>query len=255
MGERKICSSYLDNAVMISEKTFIRYYSSFWEQLLPGVDHYIRMINSGFKERLFTPINIEDISTRRALINNIAFRLFHKITTQSMSLNDLNQLSSESENLKLLKVEISQQMAFLNNAQNFNLNLNANEIQIIKILTKRLCEFSESKSNLEVYPKFQGCGLLFNCFGDIKYDNTLVEIKAGEGSFSRQDIYQLITYGALNYISDDAFHFEKFQLVNVRTGVVWTEEIETICEITGGASSAEIYSEVVNYISNNYRSI
>lgn len=240
---------------MISEKTFIRYYSSFWEQLLPGVDHYVRMINSGLKERVYSPLTIEDIPTRRAIINGIAFKLFNQINSGSFNLNDLDNLSCQSSLLLELQKETANQMAFLNNSTSFKQEINQNELLIIIALSKRLNDFSESKSDFKVYPKFQGCGLLFNCAGDIKYSKTLVEIKAGIGNFSRHDIFQLITYGSLNYISDTQYDFENFQLLNIRTGVQWIENIETVCEIIGGASSAEIYSEVVNYISNNYRSI
>lgn len=237
---------------MISEKTFIRYYSSFWEQLLPGVDHYIRMINSGFKERSFTPINIEDIPTRRAIINGIAFKLFYNFKTNNVIYEDL---LIDSKVLVEIKQSEVKKMSFLNNSKDFEKELNDNEFKIIKELTNRLVKYSSNKEGLQIYPEFQGCGLLFNCYGDLLNKDTLIEVKAGNSNFSKHDLYQLLTYGALNYISTNSINLTNFELVNIRTGIHWKENIETVCEIIGGASSSEIYSEIINYISNNYRSI
>ncbi len=237
---------------MISEKTFIRYYSSFWEQLLPGIDHYIRMINSGFKERLFTPITTPDIPNRRAIINGIAFRLFYNFKAHSIPYKNLKINSQE-----LLKIKKSEEkkMSFLNNSNDFENELNDNEFKIIIELTNRLIQYVSSKPEMLIYPEFQGCGLLFNCSGDLLFNDTLIEVKAGNSNFSRQDMYQLLTYGALNHISTNKINLTNFELINIRTGIQWNEDIESVCEIIGGASSSEVYSEIVNYISNNYRSI
>lgn len=237
---------------MISEKTFIKYYSSFWEQLLPGIDHYVRMINSGLKERLFVPIVLEDIPTRRAIINGIAFNLFYKFKIEDCNYKNLNL---NSEELVKIKKSEARKMSFLNNAKDFENDLNENELIIIKELTSRLIIFSSEKKGLKIYPEFQGCGLLFNCYGDILFDETLIEVKAGNSSFGRHDLYQLLIYGALNHISGKNITLSNFELINIRTGVQWKENIESVCEIIGGASSSEIYSEIVNFISNNYRSI
>lgn len=237
---------------MISEKTFIRYYSSFWEQLLPGIDHYVRMINSGFKERLFPPITIKDIPTRRAIINGIAFNLFYKFKTENFEYKNLEIDSDEIIKIKIIEVK---KMSFLNNSKDFDKDLNKNELIIIKELTNRLVNYSLTKDGLKIYPEFQGCGLLFNCYGDMLFNETLIEVKAGNSSFGRHDLYQLLTYGALNHISNNHINLSNFELVNIRTGVQWKENIESVCEIIGGASSAEIYSEIVSHISNNFRSI
>ena len=240
---------------MISEKTFIRYYSSFWEQLLPGVDHYIRMINSGFKERLYYPIENEDIPTRRALVNGIAYHLFYEVNKGHLNVLELAEYSSDTKQLVDIQKNEAKKMDSLNNSENFEDDISSNELSIIKDLVKRLVDFSNGKPNLVVYPKFQGCGLLFDCYGDMLYRSTLVEVKGGKSNFGRQDLFQVLTYGALNYISDNPIVIDKFELLNIRTGVNWYEDVEEVCEVIAGASSAEVYSEIVNYISNNYRSI
>lgn len=237
---------------MISEKTFIRYYSSFWEQLLPGIDHYVRMINSGLKERLFAPITIEDIPTRRAIVNGIAFNLFYKFKIENLNFKDLMIDSNDLLKIKILEVN---KMSFLNNAKEFERDINENELSIVKDIANRLVVYSSLKDDLKIYPEFQGCGLLFNCYGDILYKDTLVEVKAGNTNFGRHDLYQLLTYGALNHISSKKINITNFELINIRTGLQWKENIESVCEIIGGASSSEIYSEIVSHISNNYRSI
>ncbi len=240
---------------MISEKTFIRYYSSFWEQLLPGVDHYVRMINSGLKERLYNPIETVDVPARRALINGIAYHLFYKINKGDLSLEKLKKYSCNSSEIEEIQSNEAKKMASLNSSETFGDNISINELSIIKDLVQRLVDYSSGKPDIVVYPKFQGCGLLFDCYGDILYRTILVEVKGGKSNFTRQDLLQMLTYGALNYISDTPIVIDKFELLNIRTGLNWYEEVEEVCEVIAGASSAEVYSEIVNYISNNYRSI
>jgi hypothetical protein len=240
---------------MISEKTFIRYYSSFWEQLLPGIDNYVRMVNSGLKERLYTPITIEDIPTRRALINGIAFKLFYMCHNNKLSFANLQSLEINSIIIKDLHMSVKSDMSSLDNSDNFKDDIIPNEFTILKELTNRLYNFFFLKSEVIIYPKFSGCGLLFDCSGDAFYKDYLVEIKAGNANISKQDFFQMFTYGALNYAASDPYQINNFKLLNTRTGVLWSENVETVFEITGGTSSADIYSEIINYISNNYRSI
>ncbi|OFY85030.1 MAG: hypothetical protein A3F72_04590 [Bacteroidetes bacterium RIFCSPLOWO2_12_FULL_35_15] len=240
---------------MISEKTFIRYYSSFWEQLLPGIDNYIRMVNSGLKERLFTPIITDDIPKRRALINGMAFKLFHKCHNKEIIFENIASLAPDSPEINEIQDTVLRDMANLDNSDTFKEKLSLNEFIILQNLTHRLYKYFSKKKDVIIYPKFQGCGLLFNCSGDAIYENNLVEIKAGNTNFGRHDFYQLFTYGALNYVSYDINEISRFELFNIRTGLCWNENIENVCEIIAGTSSAEIYSEIINYVSNNYRSI
>lgn len=240
---------------MISEKTFIRYYSSFWNQLLPGVDHYVRMINTGYKERFYTPISEEDIPTRRALINSIAFKLFYAFYNKKCESEQIKTSSFDLEIIEdIRRVEV-ENMRHLDNSDNFDDKVSTIELNIIEKLVKRLLSFSANKNDFEIYPKFQGCGLVFDCYGDIRNGKTLVEIKAGNNNFTKLDLFQLLLYGALNYIGDNKYVLERFHLLNIRTGVEWNEDIETVCEVIAGESSSEIYSEIVNFITNNYRSI
>ena len=240
---------------MISEKTFIRYYSSFWNQLLPGVEHYVRMINTGFKEHRYAPILGDDIPTRRALINSIAFKLFFNYYKQQYKSTQIKVSSFDLEEIEKIRKVEAENMKHLDNTENFENRLSDIELDIIEKLIKRLLDFSRNKKDFEVYPKFQGCGLLFDCYGDIRDGETLVEIKAGNSNFSKFDLYQLLLYGALNYIGDNKYNLDKFHLFNIRTGVEWNENIEIVWEIIAGESSSEIYSEIVNFITNNYRSI
>lgn len=243
---------------MNSEKTFIKYYSSFWNQLLPGIDHYVRMINSGLKERHYTPITYEgeDIPSRRALINGISFKLFYHFYEQKTNPRDMKSLVDKNIDLiKELQFSEAERMEILDNSDNFKDELTNTELDIVIKLAHRLLSFSNGKQDFEIYPKFQGCGLLFECTGDIRLGKTLVEIKAGNGNITKYDLYQLLIYGALNSVSNEPYDIQRFYLFNIRTGVEWNEEIETVCEIIAGESSAEIYSEIINYITNNYTSI
>lgn len=233
---------------MISEKTFIRRYSSFWEQLLPGIDNYVRMVNSGLRQRVYPPIQILDIGARRALINSIAFKIFNQFYEENIPISKLLALKLNSSEILEAHRKAFSEVSFLDNSNNFNEPPQAFEVEIIKELTKRLLGTYGPHSSLKVYPSFQGCGLLFSTSADIFYEDTLVEIKAGQNNFSKHDFFQLLTYLALNTISNKYYSISSFELFNIRTGLRWKEGVDVFCQAAAGASSTEITSEIVTYL-------
>lgn len=238
---------------MISEKTFIKYYSSYWDQLLPGIDHYIRLINSFLINKFEDPLNIKDIPQRRALINSIVYNQYHIFCTNNN--NKVVENLDNNEYLENVRKKVLEKLKYLDNKELFQNELDDFEIQIIKIMFSRMQMYFKNEQNLITYPYFQGCGLIFNCFGDAYVNGNLIEIKSGNSNYTKYDLYQLITYGALNYASEFPLNIEKFKLVNFRQGTEWQDNIEDIFHIISGQSSVEIFSDIVNYISNNYRSI
>lgn len=238
---------------MISEKTFIKYYSSYWDQLLPGIDHYVRLINSFLIQSFEDPINIKDIPQRRALINSIVYDQYHVFRTNNE--NNIIDSLNDIEYLEDVRKKVLQRLKQLDNKDLFQNELSSFEIQIIKIMFSRMQKYFKYEQNLITYPYFQGCGLIFNCFGDAYADGNLIEIKSGNSNYTKYDLYQLITYSALNYVSESPVNIEKFKLVNFRQGTEWEDNIEDLFHIISGQSSVEIFSDIINYISNNYRSI
>lgn len=48
---------------------------------------------------------------------------------------------------------------------------------------------------------------------------------------------------------------ERFQLFNPRTGFLWESDVEGVAFALGGCSSTDIYSEIINFISSDNKSL
>ena len=241
---------------MITELTFARSYSNFWEDIFPGAYHFIRLLNKGaYTERVHLPIEIEDIPRRRALINNIAFELFNKNWSKEIDNKTIASLTLDNSILQAIETKEKEYLTKRKLGENLELAVSDNELKIIKEMAKRLN--NEYKTNsVVVYPEFKGAGLLFNTQGDVYYNETLVEIKArGDRSFSILDIRQLFIYGALNYLNNNEYTITNFELFNPRVGIYWHDTVENIAYELSNTSSVDIYNEIINYLTNNYSSL
>jgi hypothetical protein len=239
---------------MITELAFIRSYNTFWRSLFPGAENYIRLINSSLGLRFANHLNIIDIAKRRALINGISFSLFEMNAKKGITLKTIENFKT---NDKLLEKISSNEKKALSDIMTDDVladNINNEELEIIKSISQRLILEYSAKETLKIRPKLKGCGILFETNGDIIYEETLTEIKAGDRNFSVQDLRQLYVYLSLNYESKE-FDLQQIELCNPRTGILWRENIEIVSENIGGCSSTEIYNEIINFLSNDIHSL
>lgn len=133
--------------------------------------------------------------------------------------------------------------------------LNNTEVNIIIEMATAMKHRFRKYPTLIIAPQFKGCGLLFEATGGLYYHETLVELKAGVRNFSILDIRQLIIYGALNSLDADGYNIKNYHIYNPRLGLEWKENVNEVSRNLAGCSICELYSEVINFISNNYRSI
>jgi hypothetical protein len=74
---------------MISERKFANSYASLWNQLLPTADAFVRRMNLA-SERFSRPIvAVSKDRDKRAVINELAFRLFKAIAAGNEVVPDL----------------------------------------------------------------------------------------------------------------------------------------------------------------------
>lgn len=239
---------------MISELSFIRTYNTYWKSLFPGGEDYIRLINSALGDSFATQIKIEDKPFRRALINNISFSFFEMVTNKEISIQELDKLTLETKSLKSSVTKETKSLSNLRFGDKLSSKLSDDELTIVKTIAKRLVTQYSTKSKIIVRPKFQGCGILFEANGDIHYQNTLVEIKAGQRNFSIQDLRQIYIYGAMNHPTKK-YEINQIELCNPRTGILWKEYIDVVSENIAGASTVEIFKEIITFISADNRSL
>lgn len=240
---------------MSSELSLIRGYSKFWEELFIIDSHdYIKVLNKCMLEKRYAPLDIKDIPQRRGLINEIAFSIFAGNCRDEDSIR-VDELQLDDTFLKeLFKEELKKSRVYFLGRQ-FTHEITINELNVIKELSRRLIHSFSNRDDLNVSPRFPGCGIVDNTRGDVYYRDTLVEVKAGDRAFGIQDVRQLLIYGALNSKQEKPLEIEYFELFNPRIGVVWQERVETIIDDLAGCSSFEFFNELIEFISCQYRSL
>jgi hypothetical protein len=232
---------------MISASRFARIHSSTWRSLTPTTDLYVRKVNGGMVVRHFAPIRSITSATRRAFINEIGFDLFataartgERATWQNPSnlecavksaRNRIRQFGSEEE-------------AIVDPVED--------ERRECSELARRLHDYFEGASNsetIEIHPIFPGCGIVDASAGDVFFDGTLWEVKAGDRSFLSTDVRQLLIYAALNKASG-ARIIRRIGLVNPRIGVSFLTSIDEACVEVSGRQPEELLNEIIMIISS-----
>ncbi len=227
---------------MISERKFSKSFTSFWNELLPTADLFVRRLNLSC-DRFCLPLEsgLPVDRDRRAIINELAFRFFLKLAK--------GEKLSKREKIELC-VEVS----------NYIRRLAPNIKEIKPISQKELDEANELAGSLSQYfflgdfkeikfwPLFKGCGRLHACSGDILYKGNLVEVKAGDRTFRVIDIRQIITYLSLNFVSQQ-HHIHKIALVNPRTGLSFETSVDILIEDCSRRKPVDVFGDIVDFIS------
>jgi hypothetical protein len=222
---------------MISEVSFSRGYTSFWAEYAPWLNDYVSSINKGIVERLQYPIEIEDDSIHRSINNIIAFTLFKNVIVNSD--NDIEKAFVEAKKIAANYPR--------NNIESYTLSESYKKIILSQC--KRLVERYKDKST-EFYPQFSGCGIMESCQGDIFYNETLVEIKAGERGVLSSDIKQIIIYCALNWLSKNPKIIKRVEFYNPRQGILWESELEELIITVSSLPIEDLFDQIGKYLIN-----
>jgi len=229
---------------MISERKFSSTFSSFWGQLLPMSNPFVRRLNLACERQVPPTISKMPVDReKRSVINELAFRLFKEkvVKNKVVSATRLKELSSEVikyiEKLSYNIPEISP--------------LNSDEIDEAVEIGNALPSFFRKKDLPKVcfWPSFKGCGNIQTCQGDIILNDKLVEVKAGDRHFGINDIRQILTYLALNF-SSQQYELNNIQLINPRTGLSFEAPIRTIVEECSGRLPTDVFLDIIEFISN-----
>ncbi len=234
---------------MISELSFARRFTSFWNQLIPGCDSYVRLINEELFARFEKPLRYNENVSNRALINNVSFGLFKEMLSGKLRKNELTKIE-EKDSFNLLVNSEKEFLSKFSDQVNPQLPFWESEMRSIKTISLRLYDQFKSEKSVILSPAFVGSGILKMVEGDILVNNTLVEVKSGERSFSVYDVRQLLIYCALNYQNKD-YVIERIKLLNPRTGVFFTENIKEVSMRAGSMSPEELFSEIIYFVSEN----
>jgi hypothetical protein len=227
---------------MISEHKFANSYSSFWNQLLPIADSFLRHLNLA-SERFATPItsSLPIDRDRRSVVNELGFRLFRERTiTGSLSEEKVTSIErAVREYIERLVPSISK-LASLTKEERTEAD------KIAKSLASYF--YKPDLSKIIFWPQFKGCGQLGACKADMICKSKLVEVKAGDRQFRVTDIRQIITYLALNF-SSQQYQLANIVLVNPRTGKEYECTVETLIESCSGRKPVDVFSDIIDFVS------
>jgi hypothetical protein len=233
---------------MISERKFAESYTSFWREIIPTGEDYIRRINLKL-ERFDTPIESNLPSQRRALINELAFRLFCvTIKEAKPSIISLPDEVIEEE----VKVTSSHILRFKDTKKSIT-KINEKEKQESIELGNRLLEYFKPKainSEMILCPEFPGSGIVNTSEGDIILGSILYEIKSGDRSFRLIDLKQTLIYCALNY-GRQKYNIDKISLLNPRLGLYFIESIDDVALAVSGSSSSYLLWNIIEFASRS----
>lgn len=237
---------------MISETTFSKKFTSFWSQLLPNANNYIRLVNEAMVESLYAPekpVRNENV----ALCNTIAFEIFRLVKTGELSKDEVRSgaIFSSATFDKLAK-DCESELKIFSHGNSMNLPLLKGELNDIRSIAIHMVEyFPAGAANITFSPRFEGMGFLNSAEGDVLLADSLVEVKAGFRNFSVNDIRQLLVYLSLNHYGRSPYVIRKVELYNPRMGMVFEENVERICDDISALQPSDLYHQILLFVTEN----
>lgn len=227
---------------MISERKFSNSFSSFWNELLPTAESYIRRLNLSCDRYCLPTESLLDINRdRRAVINEFSFRLF-KAFAEGIEL-------SPNDKMKLSK-QVSTYIENLVHNIRIQHPISKVELNESEILSKSLIAYFQDRelTNLQFWPVFKGCGMIQACKGDIISNHKLIEVKAGDRHFRITDIRQIITYLSLNSISKQ-YIIKSIALVNPRKGLSYETTVDILIQNCSRRKPVDVFGDIIDFVS------
>jgi hypothetical protein len=234
---------------MISEKVFISSFNSFWQDLIPTGEAFVRAINLG-THHFDVPLRSSVESNRRGMVNEFGFRLLEVSITSNTSIED----AYRSKELlgKIAQHAINLASRYQNPTDEKIAPLGQDELVEGLGIAKRLRMFfqgNEPDIPLTPSPRFLGCGFIDDCIGDLLVESTLYEVKSGDRTFRLLDVRQILVYLALNYVSH-TYRIGNIGFVNPRTGSFYKLGVSDFALAASGKNAIELLSELVEFASS-----
>lgn len=231
---------------MISERRFANSYSSVWQELMPLSDGYWAVENLLSKHQA-APVKSLTPAHYRGLVNELGFLTFR--TTY----HDRNNITRDSI-ISAAAGQYATAAAYIGRLADHGVPpISADRSTVVREAAQialRLLSFFPDNRSIISNPKFDGCGIIDSCEGDLIYGNCLFEIKAGDRNFRISDLRQLFVYCSLSY-SKGPLEYTRIGLFNPRSGKAWTRDIDTVCRSVSGLRASDLLPRIVDFISTN----
>lgn len=231
---------------MITATQLSRNYPSLWKRIFPFLSRLVRKFNlqkNSFDDQMLSIID----SSRRALVNEIGFKIFEELVSSTIS-------DPDSINKKKLRDIIESTCEYISILERVDekLELDTDELpEAFNIARRTLRYFNlyEKGSILDVSPFFSGCGIVSDCYGDVLVGDTLYEIKSGEREFRISDLKQLLIYITLNFSMRNT-NISNVAILNPRLGIFVKITIKEFLELSSGKSTIDTFNELINFFDN-----
>lgn len=215
---------------MISSTQFSSSHHSFWLDAFPVLENYVRLINSGGYERIYTELSWTVDPAKSAIASEAAFCLAR----------------NESLNIGEAFNEAYSRISRLPGVKHDDFTLNSNDEVAIRALSNRIRSMIKSvagQSEHIIYePKFLGCGLIANSFGDVISNGTLIELKSVDRSFRSTDFRQLLLYVLLNFCAQGEI-ISSIAIINARRGIYFIQDLSDFIDHTSGSNISDIQTK------------
>lgn len=225
---------------MIDASHFATSYTAFWSEFTPTCEHFVRNLNIYGTKQYARPIIQYGKIKRAQFIAEFAFSMFSE------------KVRSGVDDLKLVapayKDAVSRMSSFSDGRGLHRRLSNFEDYELFELYDRIMSFFEYKLDGIAVRPRFKGCGFIDESEGDIISNGTLFEVKTVDRNFRSADIRQLVTYSALEYMSD-VKRFDKIGLLNPRRGVYCVYDISSVCsEISSlpGISLLDLISSTVS---------
>ncbi|MFW1642549.1 hypothetical protein [Acinetobacter guillouiae] len=228
---------------MISEVTFSKHYTSFWNSVLINSRNYVRLINGSLVQNIHKPL-LTSNSGYTAYINEVAFELF----SSSLNKGNLNFEHGDITNA-CSKAGIKIRL-FATQYQNVNFPQYEDiETEVLFIVRSLYNQYSRTNPQIKV--TFRGLGLLNSTEIDLSYNKILVEVKSGDRKFKITDIRQILIYLTQNHFSKDSLDIKYIELFNPRMGILFSTDVESMIYQLTASTPRELYEEIRCFLCNS----
>ncbi|MBL0591456.1 hypothetical protein [Aeromonas veronii] len=228
---------------MISCTEISRNYPSLWKQLFPFINRLARKCNLqkiSFNDYLHSQTS----PARRALVNELSFRLFKEIINCGYS--SIPKIPAQRvEEIKNETYRYIQKLNKKAEPDEYVSDTELNEAKELAGITFIYFKTYEPGRKPIISPTFFGCGAISECQGDVLIGNTLYEIKAGDRDFRVSDLKQVLIYCALDFSHKNS-KIKNIGLLNPRLGIYVILSLTDAVEIASGQNTVDCFTELVN---------
>lgn len=242
----------MGGSALISAERFARDRSSYWNQLLPRLEPFVRLLNLSVG-RFSPPLPSTIPADRAAFVAELGFELFRTPVDVP--------IEPDSPDVESAASGVRERIARLASVTVDEIKPpSALERTEAATLAERLTRFVRQRaaSTYIVDPLIPGCGIVDNATADLlirrarftfdldspeTYEHLLYEVKTVTRPFRAIDIRQLVTYAALMAAADEAP--VTVGIVNPRLGTFVECPLDRLAEDIAGVSGNGLLQQII----------